>query len=69
MLYKDLGKVLYNPLTYNKKAPSFYDLFFMEAPQNYMDDDLIVEKVDSIRDPEKKLQMFTLVDKNKPRNR
>ena len=68
MLYKDLGKVLYNPLTYNKKAPSFYDLFFMEAPQNYMDDDLIVEKVDSIRDPEKKLQMFTLVDKNKPRN-
>lgn len=38
LLYKDLHKVFYNPLTYTKNAPSFFDLFFHEQPQVYMTD-------------------------------
>ena len=36
LLYKDLGAVLYNPLSYKKDKASFFDLFFHEEPQNYI---------------------------------
>ena len=39
LLYKDLGSVLYNPLSYRKNKPSFFDLFFHEQPQNYIKSD------------------------------
>jgi hypothetical protein len=63
MLYKDLHKVLYNPLSFSKNAPSFFDLFFCEQPQVYMSDGLYTEEVD-INDPEKGIEMVKIVDKN-----
>jgi len=62
MLYRDLHKVLYNPLSFTKHAPSFFDLFFCEQPQNYMSDGLFTDKVD-ILDPEKGIEMVKIVDK------
>ena len=62
LLYKDLQKVLYNPLTYSKHAPSFFDLFFCEQPQNYMNNDLITTDTSIIQDPERGVQMYTLTD-------
>lgn len=36
LLYQYLSKVLYNPLTFKKHAPSRLDLFFMKQPQQYL---------------------------------
>lgn len=44
LLYKDLHKTFYNPLTYTKNAPSFFDMFFCEQPQLYMDDNFLTKK-------------------------
>jgi len=62
LLYKDLNKVLYNPLTFKKNAPSFFDLFFMEQPQNYIDPNLII-KESPIKAPDKRIDMVRIVDK------
>lgn len=45
MLYKDLHKVFYNPLTYKKRAPSKFDLFFMKQPQVYMSKEITTDEV------------------------
>ena len=60
LLYKDLHKTLYNPLTFSKNAPSFFDLFFCEQPQNYMNDDLLTDDTSDIRDYEDKVSLYTL---------
>ena len=62
MLYKDLNRVLYNPLTFTKHAPSFFDMFFMEQPQVYMNSDLLDENP-SISEPEKGITMCRIIDK------
>lgn len=36
LMYQNLAKILYTPLTYSKHAPSFIDLFFMERPQDFL---------------------------------
>jgi coenzyme F420-reducing hydrogenase alpha subunit len=65
LLYKDLNKVLYNPLTFTKNAPSFFDLFFHEQPQVYMQEDILVDEEDvNIRDYAKTIDMVKIVDKN-----
>jgi len=61
LLYKDLNKVLYNPLTYSKHAPSFFDLFLMVQPQKYISDELITTDTSNIRDLESRIQMYELV--------
>lgn len=63
LLYKDLHKVLYNPLTYTKNAPSFFDLFFHEQPQNYMDNSLLDENP-TIANPEQGIEMVKIVKKD-----
>ena len=63
LLYKDLHKVLYNPLSFTKHAPSFFDLFFCEQPQVYMSDGLFSENA-NINDPEKGIEMVKLVNKD-----
>lgn len=64
LLYKDLNKTLYNPLTFTKNAPSFFDLFFSEQPQVYMSDDILVDDEDiHIRDRSKTIEMVKIVDK------
>lgn len=61
LLYKDLNRVLYNPLTFTKHAPSFFDMFFMEQPQVYMNSDLLDEDP-IIPEPEKGITMCRIVD-------
>jgi hypothetical protein len=61
LLYKDLHKVLYNPLTFTKNAPSFFDLFFCEQPQLYMDESLYVTEVTDIKDYENGIKMYSVV--------
>jgi hypothetical protein len=64
LLYKDLNKTLYNPLTFTKNAPSFFDLFFSEQPQVYMSDEILVDAEDiNIRDRSKTIEMVKIVDK------
>ena len=63
LLYKDLQKTLYNPLTYSKSSPSFFDLFFCEQPQNYMNDDIELNKSPGIRNYDDKLMLYKLTNK------
>ena len=63
LLYKDLGRTLYNPLTFTKNAPSFFDLFFCEEPQNYIADELLTDDP-GIETPDKKLVVIKRVDKS-----
>ncbi len=67
LLYKDLGRTLYNPLTFTKNAPSFFDLFFCEQPQNYISDELLTDD-SGIETPDKKLVVIKRVDNTKKRN-
>lgn len=62
LLYKDLHKVLYNPLSFSKHAPSFFDLFFCEQPQVYMSDGLFSNDT-KINDPERGIEMVKIVEK------
>lgn len=68
LLYKDLHRVLYNPLTFTKHAPSFFDLFFNEQPQNYMSDELLTDDTSNIVDPEKGVLMYKVVNDNPDQN-
>ena len=36
LMYKDVNKLLFYPLSFIKSAPSVLDLFYMTKPQNYM---------------------------------
>ena len=38
LMYQHLSHTLYYPLTFQKTAPSFMDVFFMKQPQNFMED-------------------------------
>ena len=62
LLYENINKVLYNPLSFNKKAPSFFDMFFQKQPQNYINDDLLAEDPD-IKIQDTKILMCNTVDK------
>lgn len=66
LLYQDLHKVLYNPLTFRKRAPSFFDLFFHEQPQNYVNPDLL-DKNPAIEMPKSGLEMCKIIDNTKER--
>lgn len=43
LLNEKLEKMFYMPLTYKKTAPSFVDLFFMEQPQMFINNDHMVD--------------------------
>lgn len=60
LLYQNLGKTLYSPLTFSKHAPSFFDLFFCEQPQNYMNSE-IVDDDPPIEDAENGIEMVKIV--------
>ena len=42
-----IQRALYAPLSFKKTAPSQYDLFFMEQPQNYMSAEAIDENAEA----------------------
>ena len=62
LLYQDLRKTLYDPLSFAKNKPSFFDLFFCEDPQNYISDELLTED-SGIVDPNTKVIMATKINK------
>ena len=64
LLYKDLHRTLYNPLTYRKSKPSFFDLFFHEQPQNYLNSELLDDS-DDYKIPESGVEMVKLIRKSK----
>ena len=64
LLYEDLNRTLYNPLTFAKHGPSFFDLFYMEQPQNYISDELLEKDTSNIRDLSKGVEMIRKIDKN-----
>ena len=35
-MYQEIKRMLINPITFQKKAPSITDLFFMTQPQEYL---------------------------------
>ena len=43
LLNEKLEKMFYMPLTYKKTAPSFVDLFFMEQPQMFINNDSMID--------------------------
>lgn len=61
LLYKDLGSVLYNPLSYRKNSASFFDLFFHEQPQNYINSKYVSDKPQE--EHSKGIEMCTLINK------
>ena len=61
LLFGDLRRTLYNPLTYAKHEPSFFDLFFCEQPQIYMNGDLIDDDP-PIPTPEKGVEMVSFIN-------
>lgn len=63
LLYQDIQKVLYNPLSFSKRGPSFFDLFYMEKPQIYISDDLLIEDTD-IKEQETSVLMAKVVKKD-----
>lgn len=64
LLYSDLHKTLYSPLTFSKTAPSFFDLFFCEQPQNYISSDLL-DKNPAIAKPQKGIEMIKVIKDKK----
>ena len=63
LLYKDLHKVLYNPLTFTKNGPSFFDLFFCEQPQVYMSDELTTDDTSNINESDTNVPLYKVLDK------
>lgn len=47
LMYQYLAKSLYTPLTYQKDAPSFIDLFFMKNPQKFLDNKSVSSAYDT----------------------
>jgi len=51
--YQRIGKTLISPLSTRKRKPSVFDLYFMEKPQNYLENnDMISDKYNMIEDNE-----------------
>ena len=49
--YQRIGKTLISPLSTRKRKPSVFDLYFMEKPQNYLENnDMISDKYNMIDD-------------------
>ena len=51
--YQRIGKTLISPLSTRKRKPSVFDLYFMEKPQNYLENnDMVSDKYNMIEDNE-----------------
>lgn len=61
--YQRLSKALYNPLTFKKRGVSFMDLFFMEQPQLYLQNDNIIP---GVKESDVENNMYTAVFFDKP---
>ena len=50
LMNEKLEKTFYMPLTFKKTAPSFVDLFFMESPQMFIENEKIVDATAEYKD-------------------
>ena len=57
LLFEDLGKTLYAPISFQKKAPSIMDLFCMSQPQNFLSDTSNLVELDGPKSD--KIKVFT----------
>lgn len=60
LMYKDINKLLYNPLSFKKNSPSVLDLFYMTKPQEYTTMKPIVSNLVDDREVEGKIRPFTV---------
>lgn len=56
--YQSISKQLFSPLTYRKSKPSYMDLFFIEQPQNYLNNKSEIRIADREKYNEKGLQQI-----------
>ena len=66
LMYQNIGKTLFAPLTYKKNGPSFLDLFFMQHPQGFLNSKFAKSEYDS-EDTERVPWTIKLPKKNEPR--
>lgn len=62
LLYQDVKKNFYYPLTFKKTKPSSVDLFFMTKPQEYMNMEPVESNIKS--DKDEIIKPFELLDKD-----
>ena len=71
LTFQKLAKALYYPLTYKKKSPSIFDLFFMNKPKKFLEADHEIyddKKKVSIRKGECPMIFFKDHDGPRPKN-
>ena len=66
LMYQNIGKTLFAPLTYRKNGPSFLDLFFMQHPQGFLNSKFAKSEYDS-EDTERVPWGIKLPKKTEPR--
>lgn len=65
LMYKDINKLLFYPLTFAKTKPSVLDLFFMTKPQNYMSYEPVETDIKDDKEVEGMIKPFTInIDKD-----
>lgn len=52
LMYQKLNKALFYPLNFKKYKPSIIDLFYMEKPQEFMNEDIQASNIKSDKDEE-----------------
>ena len=60
LMYKDVNKLLFYPLTFMKTKPSVLDLFFMTKPQNYMSSKPVENDILDDKELEGPIKPFTV---------
>ena len=60
LMYKDINKLLFYPLTFAKTKPSVLDLFFMTKPQNYMSYEPVETDIKDDKEVEGMIKPFTI---------
>lgn len=62
MQYQKLNKALYYPLSFKKNGKSFCDLLFMERPQDFINNQNLVEKSTIVSDRDESKSLITVFE-------
>lgn len=62
LMYKDIKKLLFYPLTFQKSKASSMDLFYMISPQNYMGFEPVESNIVEDKEPDGKFKPFIFED-------
>ena len=61
LMYKDINKLLFYPLSFLKSSPSVLDLFFMTKPQNYMSIEPEISNIIEDKEESGPIKPFTIL--------